>query len=146
MSMKEMWKDISNYESIYQVSSHGNIRRVKTNRILKWSVDKRKICSVHLFKDGNGKTFHVHRLVATAFVENSLGLPDINHKDRNRLNNHKENLEWVTKKQNNSHSRMTDVLFLIDQFQTSLPSEKRASMEKMLSEMKQFVHKKWASK
>lgn len=33
--MKEEWKDIENYEGLYQVSSFGRVKRLNTNRILK---------------------------------------------------------------------------------------------------------------
>lgn len=46
----------------------------------------------------------VHRLVAIKYIPNPMGLPQVNHKDGNRLNNHVSNLEWCTAKQNIRHS------------------------------------------
>ena len=48
----------------------------------------------HLSKRGKTKTFKIHRLVASAFIPNPNNLPQVNHKDENKQNNHAENLEW----------------------------------------------------
>jgi hypothetical protein len=55
------------------------------------------------------KTALVHRLVASAFIDNPLGLPQINHKDGNKKNNNTSNLEWVTQKGNNRHAIKTNL-------------------------------------
>ena len=49
------------------------------------------------------KAFYVHRLVAECYLPNPLKLPEVNHKDFDKSNNSVENLEWVTKEQNNFH-------------------------------------------
>lgn len=46
----------------------------------------------------------VHRLVAELYIPNPDNLPDINHKDRNKLNNSVDNLEWVNHQQNMEHA------------------------------------------
>lgn len=51
-----------------------------------------------------GKWMYAHRLVAQLYVPNPDNLPEVNHKDRNKLNNHYLNLEWCTHRYNIQHS------------------------------------------
>lgn len=75
----ERWRDIKGYEGLYQVSNYGEVRNMKTNKILKG-----RICTgyfrVALCKNGKMKDFLIHRLVAETFLPNPLNLPFINHK------------------------------------------------------------------
>lgn len=63
--------------------------------------------AVGLTKNKTQTTFFVHRLVAEAFVPNLDNLPCVNHKDKNKLNNHIDNLEWCDYKYNNSYGTRT---------------------------------------
>ena len=58
---------------------------------------------IGLYKNKVGKPFLVHRLVAMAFIPNPDNLPQVNHKDENKSNNHVENLEWCTAKYNSNY-------------------------------------------
>ena len=100
--MTEIWKDIKGYEGKYQISSHGRVRSLKNSkeRILKPHKDTSGYKQVDLLKDGKRKTCSVHRLVANHFIPNPNNLPQVNHKDENKLNNNIENLEWCTQKYN----------------------------------------------
>ena len=100
-----MWKDIKNFEGLYQVSDHGDIKsieRTKTNnagtqrveeRILKQRRDKDGYLAVCLSKEGKHYGRRVNRLVAEAFIPNPECLPVVNHKDENKQNNEADNLE-----------------------------------------------------
>ena len=103
--MEEIWKDIKGYEGYYQVSNLGNIKSLhKRNygEILKLPI-KRGYYQAGLRKKGTRKFFQVHRLVAEAFIPNKENLPQVNHKDENKLNNNVENLEWCTVAYNNCY-------------------------------------------
>lgn len=103
--MNEIWKDIPNYENLYQISNMGRVRslhgRYKGKTYLKPSVNSKGYLSVSLCKDHNQKSVNIHRLVAEAFVDNPYGFPCVNHKDENKTNNCAENLEWCSFQYNN---------------------------------------------
>ena len=96
----EVWKPIEGYNN-YEVSSFGNIRNKNTGRILKQG-KKGGYCSVGL-SGYKSRTKIVHQLVAKAFIPNPENKPQVNHKDKNGLNNNIGNLEWVNNKENSIH-------------------------------------------
>ena len=98
--MKEIWRDVKGYEGVYQVSSFGRVKRVKTNRVLKGCKDNRGYLRVNLSKDSVTSTNTLHRLVAEAFITNQENKPDVNHIDEDKTNNSINNLEWSTRKEN----------------------------------------------
>ena len=51
-------------------------------------------------RKGHRTRVSVHRLVAELFIPNPNNLPEVDHKDANRMNPSKENLEWVTHEEN----------------------------------------------
>lgn len=104
----EIWKDIKGYEGLYQVSNKGrvkslNYRRIGKEGILKGRPDKDGYLRIGLYKNKKQKPFYIHRLVAIAFLPNPNNLPQVNHKDENKENNHVENLEWCTSEYNNNY-------------------------------------------
>lgn len=109
--MKEIWKDIPNYEGLYQISNFGRVKslpRMMKNRkceeIIKTpSIYPKGYSKVSLCKNGKIKYCFIHRLVAEAFIPNPSDLPCVNHKDCNPQNNEVSNLEWISHKDNNSY-------------------------------------------
>ena len=97
--INEIWKPIKGYEGLYEVSNFGRIKSLNYNhtckgKILKQNQIKNGYKSVMLYKDGNGKNYLVHRLVAQAFIPNPNDYKEVNHKDENPQNNIVINLEW----------------------------------------------------
>lgn len=103
----EIWKDIEQYEGLYQVSNFGCVKRLPSFHCKKEHILKPHICStgyyvVVLSKNGKTKTHKVHRLVAKAFVPNPHCLNEVSHLDESRTNNFANNLTWCTPKENNN--------------------------------------------
>lgn len=101
-----MWKDIKDYEGLYQVSDEGYVRRILkdgSTKLLK-NRPNGKYYTVCLSKKCEKKGFNVHRLVAETFLEKPEGKSEVNHKDGDKHNNHISNLEWVTPKENLIHA------------------------------------------
>lgn len=103
----EIWKDIPEYEGLYQVS---NLGRVKNNKglILKPRLYKDGYFDIKLSKNGKNKTKRINRLVALAFIPNHNNYPMVNHKDEDRLNNRVNNLEWCTNKYNINYGNRSE--------------------------------------
>ena len=101
-SIKEIYKpvNIKGFEGLYEVSNIGQIRSVRSGRILKQKINNRGYCLAHLSKDGTQKNVSVHRLVGNAFIPNPKKKPQIDHIDGNKQNNRVDNLRWVTGKEN----------------------------------------------
>ena len=106
-----VWKDIDNYEGLYQISSDGKIKN-KYGRILKifnkhgkkkYYNPKNDYKKVRLCKECKSISKSVHRLVAEAFVPNPENKPQINHKNGLKWDNRAENLEWCTNIENTIH-------------------------------------------
>lgn len=95
------WKNIDGYES-YSVSRDGKVRNDKKGIILKGRYTN-GYQYVTLYKNGKGKNFRVHRLVAEAFIPNLNNLPCVDHINTVRDYNRVENLRWCTYKENNNN-------------------------------------------
>ena len=69
---------------------------IRTFRVLRPGINSSGYLGVVLSSNVEVSNKRIHRLVAEAFILNLAGLPCIDHKDRNSLNNHISNLEWTT--------------------------------------------------
>ena len=123
-STKEIWKDVSGYEGLYQVSNIGNVKSLSRYGINKNGhiyYVKGKLLSPSLSAYGykrvtltnsNGKILHTtaHRLVALAFIPNNdpIKYNQVNHKNEIKTDNRVENLEWCTASYNVNYGTRND--------------------------------------
>lgn len=110
----EVWKPVVGYEGLYEVSNYGRVKSLDRlvsysngtvlkfkGKVLKPQLTKdKRYYFVRLPKDGQTKNILVHRLVAQAFIPNTLNLPVVNHKNEDGFCNYVWNLEWCTAKYN----------------------------------------------
>lgn len=99
----EQWLDIENFEGLYEVSDKGNVRNIRSGRILIPKITNKGYNTICLSREGIKYNFQVHRLVAKTFIPNPNDYPYVNHKDENKLNNSVDNLEWCTSKYNSNY-------------------------------------------
>ena len=106
----EEWRELP-INSRYKVNINGDVLGQK-GAVLKPGVDSKGYKFVNVYD--NGKPFHlsIHRAVALTFIPNPNNLPQVNHIDENKQNNHVSNLEWCTNKQNHDYSNSKPVLMI----------------------------------
>lgn len=87
-------------DKLYIIRDNGEIVNRKKNRALTATPARNGYLQVSVF----GKHELVHRLVAMKFIPNPNNLPEVNHKDGNKLNNNASNLEWISRLDNMRHA------------------------------------------
>lgn len=98
-------KDIPGYEGLYSILETGEVLCLGQRKVWKKKVlTNRGYLSVDLFKDGKYTKHSIHRLIAITFIPNPDCLPEVNHKDGNKLNNSIDNLEWMSHSDNVKHA------------------------------------------
>lgn len=106
--MEEIWRDVVGYEGLYEVSSLGRIKSLKTGIILKDQKGRHGYRTVWLYGKKSmpgrtGKNYFVHRIVAMAFCPNPSGFNEVNHKNEIKWDNRADNLEWCSHQYNSSY-------------------------------------------
>lgn len=104
--MTKEWRTIEEFYR-YEITESGLVRNKETGKLLKVQTVKAGYCMYYL-RNGCDLKNHgrlVHRLVAQTFLFNPNQLPEVNHKDFDKSNNHISNLEWCSKEQNTQHNQ-----------------------------------------
>lgn len=111
--LEELWKpidgfynEVSNFGRVRSVTHEAGNGKIYQGKILKPVITKSGYVNVSLVtgNDETRVTKRVHRLVADAFCKNPDDKDEINHKDGSKENNRAENLEWVTRSENEQHA------------------------------------------
>jgi hypothetical protein len=112
-----VWKNIANYDEMYEVSCDGEIRsknrftksisgrkRFVIGRVIKTKKNRDGYLFVTLSKNGQVQNLYVHRIVAETYISNPDNKPQVNHIDGDKKNNSVDNLEWVSVSENTKHA------------------------------------------
>jgi hypothetical protein len=59
--------------------------------------------------NGNRHPVEIHRVIAKLVIPNPSNLPEVNHMDCNKLNNHPSNLEWTSRVGNQNHAYQSNM-------------------------------------
>jgi len=95
--------DIIDYPN-YLIYDDGRVYSKKRNIFIKQTLNRHGYYKVDLYKNGKGKTFLIHRLIALHYIPKIEGKYMIDHIDRDKSNNHINNLRWVNRSENGINS------------------------------------------
>jgi hypothetical protein len=95
--MKE-FKEIPQFEGIYEASITGQIRSIKSKKYIK-GTNKNGYLQIGLYKNGSRKKYYIHRLIAITFL-GDFSLLSVHHINGIRNDNRLENLMWMDIEEN----------------------------------------------
>jgi hypothetical protein len=92
----------------YYITQNGDV--IRDNLTLRKSVSKGGYQRIVLNVNGGKVSKLIHRLVAETYLPNPNNLPEVDHRDTNKLNNDISNLEWVTTEENKRRARLNGLI------------------------------------
>jgi hypothetical protein len=107
----KVFEDVKDYEGFYKISKNGEIWSCCYKNIMSPQLSKDKYYKLTLIKKGLHKRCSIHRLLALQYIPNLENKEQVDHIDRNTLNNSLSNLRWVTRIENanNRKDNITDI-------------------------------------
>lgn len=99
----KLTKEIPGWAGIYLIHTQGYVINKNTTVKRVGGITKQGYRRITISRGNKRVSYQLHRLVAEAFIPNPNNLPEVNHIDGNKLNNHVSNLEWVTPTGNREH-------------------------------------------
>jgi len=91
---------IKGYENLYKINKSGDVYSCMRSKLKKHRTTCDDYIYLHLSINGERKKCRIHRLIALQWIPNPDNLPEVDHIDRNRQNNHIDNLRWVDRQTN----------------------------------------------
>jgi len=103
----EVWKDVIDFEGLYQISSRGKLKSCRKGIIMKLFIGKSGYHEVQLYKGGKRFKKTAHQLVAESFLDKDYVKRGLvaDHKDNNPSNNNVSNLQLITQRKNCSKDK-----------------------------------------
>jgi len=91
----------------YKINKQGDIWSIKQKKIMKPSINEDGYLKTSIYIENKRHKRYIHRLLAIQYIPNPDNLPEVDHIDRNRINNDLSNLRWVNKTQQNNNKSTT---------------------------------------
>jgi hypothetical protein len=106
----ELLEDIKGFEGLYQINRKGQIWSIRKKIFMKTTIGLNKngmrYTRIGLRKNDKTSCLYLHRLMAIQFIPNPLDLPEVDHTDRDSLNNSLNNLRWVDRRANMNNRKL----------------------------------------
>lgn len=112
--IQEKWLPCPGFENSYEVSNYGKVRSIDRyisgrsglvkGQLIHSDLNQKGYPQLRLYKNNTKYVRNQHRLLTLAFIPNPNNLPQVNHIDGDKLNNHISNLEWISNSDNMSHA------------------------------------------